>query len=500
MTGSITERPRPAVQSGGVAAGLALAGAIVTMIANFGIAGAVAWTGAAEAGVFFAATALISILGNSTALGTMTALVYFLPEELGRDRPNPRRLLTIALGPVLAVSVPVAGAVLLGAEAAAGVIAPDSIESVATMLRVLAIAVPGWAISNCLLGATRGLGSMTPTVVVNQVVKPVTQLTGIVAVVALSDGPSPALLALAWGGPIVAAAAQAFVAVWRLGGLTGGGAGSVPAATFWAYARPRALATTFQIALERIDVILVSALAGEAAAGIYGTITRFITAGNFLVFSIAQSTSPVLRRAIKRDRADAQRILHRTTGWMVLLAWPYFLLVALKPEPLIGLLNDDFGSGATTLSLLAVALLVHAATGPIDLTLLMLGRSKISLAGTAVALAVDIALSWLLLPRIGLIGAAVAWAIAVMIQNGVATYFVKRHGELRAPGPAVLFAAAGAVLAVVPAALVTADDLAGLLLTGVIAGVILVAWAVRFRTELDLPLPDRFRPDRAPSP
>jgi O-antigen/teichoic acid export membrane protein len=462
---------------------------VVTTAANFGIAILVGRAGAAFAGVFFAATAIVAILGNSAGLGTMTGQVYFMAHALAGPEPNPRSLLTIALRPVAAAGVATAGLLVIGAGPIAAVIAPAQSSEIAAMLRLLALTVPAWAITVTLLGATRGLGSMTPTVAVNQLLKPLSQLLSVGVVFAIDPTPTGLAVAAAWGWPVLAAAAAALVAVRRLGGFVGRGRPAlVPGRDYWRYTRPRSVATACQIALERLDVVLVSALAGEAAAGIYGAISRYVTAGNFLIFSIGQATSPGLRRAVASgELAKAHRLLRQATGWMVMLVWPYFLLVAVKAEPLATLLNPSFSPGAGALALLAVVMLVSAMAGPIDLALLMLGRSRASLAGTAIALAADVALAWILIPRAGLVGAAVAWGVAVALHNGIATVFVHRTARLRAPGRPALVAGLGAVLSVVPVGLATPDTVLGLGATALVAGVIYCGWLAAFAGVLGLP-------------
>ncbi|MGF1600285.1 MAG: lipopolysaccharide biosynthesis protein [Acidimicrobiales bacterium] len=482
-------------QSGGRATGWALAGAAATTAANFGIALVVARSGAALAGVFFAATAVVSMLGNATALGSMTGLLYFMPEAVDGHRPAPRALLAVALGPVVVVSVAAALALAAGAGPVARLVAPDDAVRVASMLRVMAVAVPGWALATGLLGATRGLGTMTATVTVNQVGKPLAQLSLVAGV--MVAGWSPTALAVAWAVPVVASAAAAGVWVAVLGGLSGPDRGPVTATRFWRYTRARAVSTTLQIALERADVLVVSALAGTAAAGVYGTLTRYITAGNFVVFSVAQATTPSLRRAVADgDLAGARRILERATGWMVLATWPYLLVVATKAAPLSRLFAPGFDTGAIALAMLAGAVAVNAATGPIDATLLMLGRSATSMVSTAAALTVDLALAWVLVPRMGLTGAALAWGAAVVVANGSATVAVARASGLRAPGRAAAMAALGALVAVVPVAALTPSSLGGVAVTVAVGGVILAAWALRFAPTLGLaePTPVRSSP------
>lgn len=482
------QQPRSTTQSSGTATRLALVGAAATTAANFGIAIGLAKAGASLAGVFFAVTAVIAILGNTAGLGTMTGLVYFMPACVEGDDPNPRSLLTYATWPVVGASAAVALTLATFASPISQVLAPARAGDAATMLRILAVAVPAWALTVTFLGATRGLGSMTPTVAINQVLKPLCQVAGIGWLLLVSDGEPPvAALAVAWGWPLVAAALLALLAVQRAGGLAGGRRRPVSAGEFWRYTRPRAMATGVQIALERLDVVLVSAIAGEAAAGIYGTISRFITAGNFVVHSIGQATAPSLRRAItSANTGDAQRLLHQTTGWMVLVSWPYFLLVAIEAESLISLLNPAFNGGTAALTILAVTLLTHAATGPIDLTLLMLGRSRASLAIATTALAIDVALAVALIPRFGLVGAAVGWGSAVVAQNGLAAMVVRRSCGLRPFGRPALIAAIGAVGAVVPVAAITPPGFVGLVVSIGGAAAIYLLWLSMFARQLDL--------------
>lgn len=487
------------MQSNGVAASLALAGAVATMVANFGTALIVARAGAAEAGVFFAATALVTILGNTTGLGTMTGLVYHLPAVL---HTSPRHLIAVALGPVVAASGLATVALLAAAGPAASVIASERVDDVATMLAWLAPTIPAWALNLGLLGATRGLGSMTPTVAINQVFKPLAQLAAITVAVTLI-GPSPAVLAVAWGAPVILTAIGSLGAVVAMGGFAGASSASGPTVTsreFWRYTRPRAVATGFQIALERVDVILVSALAGPAAAGIYGTITRYVTAGNFLVFSIGQSTAPAIRRAAAASRnGETARLLRLTTTWMVAVAWPYALVLATRPADMVALLNPDFGGGALPLAVLGLALLINAAAGPIDLALLMLGRSGSSLAVTAAALATDVVLVLVLVPPLGIVGAAIAWAAAIGVQNGAASILVRRTTGLWGPSGPAAIAATGAVVAIVPLGLLVPGGLGGLVVTVAAGGLIHGLWLLRSADRLGLAALLRRLPGVGPS-
>lgn len=491
-------------QSMGQASGLAMVGAVLTTIANFGIAYLVNRHSNQFAGMFFVATAVATILGNSSCLGTMTGLVYFLPQTLDGEQQNPRDLIFKALRPVLVVATTVALCIAVLAGPFAELISKDGDTSgLASMLRILAFAIVPFALTVTLLGATRGLGSVTPTVVVNQLLRPGGQLA-LLGVVLLSDEPDPTVVAVAWTVPVLVGLVVAAGAVTRLGGLVGDGPAQVSNREFWAYTKPRAFSTSLQIALERIDVILVGAFIGTGAAGVYGALSRFISAGNFLMFSVSQAVSPSLRRAISRGNwIEAQGLLRKATGWLVLIAWPYFLILALKPEPFARLLVVNDPKDAAIMSILAFGMMFSAASGPIDLCLLMLGRSDRSLIGIVAAMATDLTLLALLAPRYGIKGAAIAWALSVVVQNTSAAFFVHRESRaqnpqgwsLHGPSRASVVAAGGALFAVVPIALVVGNDFVHVVIAGAVAGPVLVTWIYFFRSHLGLAgvFPSRLR-------
>ncbi len=473
-------------QSTAAASSLALMGAVVTTIANFVIAVLVSSSSNALAGVFFTATAVATILGNSASLGTMTGLVFFLPQATSGDRPNPRALIALAMRPVIVLSIALGVTLLVVAGPFSRLVSDDAAVELTAMLRVFAVVVPAWAVTQGLLGATRGLGTMGPTVGVGQVLRPGGQIL-LLGMLYWRGDPSATAIAIAWTLPVLVGLAVAVLAVARLGGFQHHGPSLVTRSEYWAYTRFRALSTTMQIALERIDVIIVSALLGSDLAGVYGSLSRYISAGNFLIFSVAQAMSAHLRRAIANNNLTrARQLLQRTTGWVVAVAWPYFVAIALKAEPLAGLINERLTDDANILPILALGMMISAFAGPIDLMLLMLGRSKASLVGVTLAIATDLILLAVLAPPFGLVGAAIAWAAGVAVQNVTATVLVYRQtGYFQVASPSLL-AAAGTLAAVVPVALLTPSTVAGTVLTGVISVPLLVIWLLVMRDRIGL--------------
>ncbi|MFW2380832.1 MAG: polysaccharide biosynthesis C-terminal domain-containing protein [Acidimicrobiales bacterium] len=474
-------------QSSVLASALALLGAAVTMAATFGIARLVSSTDLlGDAGVFFLSTTVISIVGTSTAFGTQIGLVYFMPRVLAQQNPDPRGLAKIALGPVAVASVLAAVVVFALAGVMGDLFGGDRSADVTEVLRLLSPTIPAWSLTNGLLGGTRGLGTQTPTAVIQQIGRPLLQIAGLLAVMAFGEL-TPRSIALAWGIPVIMAAVASFAALVALGGMHGSGSSPVSSKEYWKFVRPNAVSTALQIALERGDVLVIGAILGEVAAAIYGALSRYATAGNFIGYAITQAVSPNLRRAITAGKeAQVKALFHRAAGWMVIATLPYLLIVAIKTVPLADLISEKYVPDAQLLSVLVIGMVVNALTGPVELHLLMRGHSTTTMKVTALSLVIDIVLIVILGNLFGLWGAAIAWAVSLAGKNLINTYFSGRWYGITSASKEVALASAISVLAVVPVALATPNTYAGLGVTLLVAGILGLGAVVVKREELGL--------------
>jgi hypothetical protein len=267
------------------------------------------------AGAFFTATSLFLILEAAAGLGAYVGLVNFIARlrRLGHETRIPA-ILRFAIIPVVTVSLVATAALILFAGPLARLLlsghlghAGASPGIVANALRALALALPFAALSDTLLGATRGYRVMRPTVLVDRVGRASAQLIGVL--IAISAG-SIVLLAPLWALPYVPAAVVGWYWLRRirrsqrpepgavakapdLPGVSraavspgdpgvkaagprhrrtvtmGAGVGNATASGFWRFTGPRALATLAQITIQRIDIVLVAIILGPAEAAIY---------------------------------------------------------------------------------------------------------------------------------------------------------------------------------------------------------------------------------------
>jgi hypothetical protein len=92
------------------------------------------------------------------------------------------------------------------------------------------------------------------------------------------------------------------------------------------------------------------------------------------------------------------------------------MLAAFAPA-LLRILGQSSADTQAVLVILGLTMLVATGIGPVDVVLLMGGKSSYNLINTVVALSVNVALNLLLIPRFGIVGAAVAWSVSILINN-----------------------------------------------------------------------------------
>jgi O-antigen/teichoic acid export membrane protein len=442
------------VARGGLAnmAGSALAGGtgvVVTWVVARGL-------GAEQAGAFFAATAAFVLAGGLAKLGTQTGLVYW-PARLratGRDHLL-GACLRAGLTPVIGLAVLLAGALWLGAPAIARLTAAESPHVVAEHtagLRMLAVFLPVQALTDALLTATRGYRAMRPTVTLDRVLRSALQLlcVGAVGVATLWTGATLPAFAFAWAVPYLPVALLAAVALHRTyqagrpsGPRTRRAERRALRRAFWRFTGPRALASVAQLALQRVDVLLVAALGGLAPAAIYAVAGRFVVLIQFANQGVSQSVQPRLAEALAvGDTATANHLYRTATGWLVLVTWPISLLVILFAPVYLGLFGPAYLAGGPVVVVLAAATLVATGCGMVDMVLAMAGRTAWNLGNVLVALGVTVGLDVLLIPRYGALGAAFGLAGALLANNLLPLVQVARAARLHPFGPGTLAAAA----------------------------------------------------------
>ncbi|HUZ84422.1 MAG TPA: polysaccharide biosynthesis C-terminal domain-containing protein [Gaiellales bacterium] len=460
----------------------------------------------AESGAFFEAVALFLILSNTAELGADTGLTRMIPSYRVHGRIDDiRASLRVSLVPSFAAGAGLAVAVVILAQPLAELFTNGhSVDAgrVATYIRVLAVFLPLSCAYTVAVAGTRGFGTMRPNVFVDRIGRAVVQNGATVAAAGL--GGSAAAIAIAWGLPIALALVVVLVWLMRLvAGVESSYRGERAAPTdgrklareFWTFTAPRGLTGVFQVTILWVGTLMVGSLMSTSAASVYTASTRYLVAGSVVNMAVIQAIGPKLAELLSAGNTDRAREVYRvSTSWLMLTAWPLYMTLAIYAPLLLHVFGHRYATaaGASSLIVLSLAMLVATGIGPVDMVLLMGGRSFWNLFNVVVALILNVALSLLLVPRIGITGAAVAWAASIVFNNVAPLVEVRAFLKLHPFGRGFPVAAIGSGICFGAVGLAV-RQVAGLSLPALVASVAvscglyaLLSWRFREALELDV--------------
>ena len=411
--------------------------------------------GASGTGAFFEAVALFTILSNVGELGADTGLVKILPRyrALNRNR-DLGTAVQIAVWPVIIFGIAMGAATwLLAPELTAVLTHSQHGAQVESYLRAFAPFIPLGAMATVVLAGTRGMGTMAPFVLVQNVFLPAVRPVLIAS--ALYLGLGTIAVALGWAAPVGAAFALGILFLLKLVvRARKDDPGLSPAHTrdisreFWSFAGPRALAAVFGITITWLDVLLVGAfLHSTRQAGIYAAASRLSVLGASALSAVGMAIAPqVSELATLGKMREAQSLFQVGTWWLMALTWPAYITLAIFAPFLLQVYGDKFAAGSVALVILCVAQLFNLGTGNVTIVLLMVGKSSWNMANAAVSLAANIGLNLVLIPRLGITGAAIAWAAAIVCNNLAAVLEVNYLLRIRPFGRGYWVVATASVL------------------------------------------------------
>jgi O-antigen/teichoic acid export membrane protein len=346
---------------------------------------------------------------------------------LGRTR-DIRRTLVGGLLPVIPLAIALASLTFVFAPQLGRALAHHGrhADTLVPFLRVFAPFIPVATLMAVVLAATRGFGTMVPSVVVNNVGGP--GLRPVLVATALALGLGPTGIGLGWIVPFAVGLPLALL--WlrhqvrqeeaeTLGPLAPPRPSGELAGEFWRFASPRALAAFFQTLITWLDTLLIGALRSTGEAGVYTASTRFVAVGTVLVQTFIVVISPQIAGLLARpeDHPRANALYRSTTTWLVMVTWPIYFTLAVFAPLLLRVFGRDFVAGHTALMVLSFGILYSTSVGPVTAILLMGGKSSWNMFNTVVSLSLNLGLNLLLIPRLGINGAAIAWFVTIFVNN-----------------------------------------------------------------------------------
>ncbi len=178
--------------------------------------------------------------------------------------------------------------------------------------------------------------------------------------------------------------------------------------------------------MQYADKIILGIYKTPTDVGIY---TAALTIANIVIFiytAFSFNSRPILAEyfAIK-DFETLRKLYSFLTRWVFLLTVPITVYMIFYSGDILKLMfGAKFTSGSAALSILCLGIAMNALTGISGTTLISIRKPKLNLTSEIVGAVSNIALNILLIPGFGIIGAAIGTSISITLRNFVSLFFV----------------------------------------------------------------------------
>ena len=372
------------------------------------------WLGATAYGTYTYVIAWSGLLAIAAGMGFPTLVLRVLPdysirEDWGRVRGMLATSLvgTVLIGALIAL-LGITLVVSLGWQSLASV--PDSVMGF-VMVPLLAVV----ALQQETFRSFRRIGlAYGPSLLL----RPSLVILGAACVLAFGHLDSSMALALTVAATVFVVGLQA----WRLRRALGPvvlSARPVYERRIWIEAAlPLLLVSGFIVILQQADIVMVGAILGDRAAGLYGAAAKTASLVGLILIAVNAIGAPMISALLAEDRhKDLQQLASAIAAWAF---WPSCLLsiILATCAPLIlTTFGPAFVSAEWQLRVLLIGQIVNAAAGSVGWLMLLSGRQNEAAWVYGWVALIHVVLLAVVIPVFGTVGAAAATTLTMSLWN-----------------------------------------------------------------------------------
>lgn len=299
----------------------------------------------------------------------------------------------------------------------------------ATVLRIMIIALPLGMCTGILAPTTIARRTMIYRMITDLISRPVTLAGILVACWLLDYGPEGAAAAMAINSMIIMSIFA--TGVRRLvGRLSWRDLRNFEWRRLQFFALPLLLSQLAQFGLFRINSLVGGAWLTNEELGQYAAASRLATFGLFGVVAIGAMFTPIIADLHNRGkRTELRDMFQTTTRWGYMLTLPAILIAVVKAPGLLMLFGPDFPDATDALRVLCVGQVLNVSAGPASLLLAMSGYPWVTAANNTVMALLNVLLCVSLTKSMRLRGLAMAATIAtggVSVARAIEATFILR--------------------------------------------------------------------------
>lgn len=184
---------------------------------------------------------------------------------------------------------------------------------------------------------------------------------------------------------------------------------------------------SMQIVNTRTDVIMLGAIKGPEAAGVYNVAVRGAELISFVMMAVNSALAPTIAGLYAAGNiVRLQRLITTSVRITTVLALPIAIFFIFFGYWYLLMFGQSFTVGVMPLVILSAGQIISVAIGLVGLLLAMTGHEREAAVGLGIGAATNIALNAALIPQWGADGAAIATTSSIIIWNVLLTIFVYR--------------------------------------------------------------------------
>jgi O-antigen/teichoic acid export membrane protein len=285
---------------------------------------------------------------------------------------------------------------------------PRDVPDFARYLRIGAAYIPLFAFMQTLRYCTQAYKTMVPSVIVGNIIQPLTRfLIGVVilATSATVAGLTFSLVAATGLGALAGVFyfRRMLTAAEKEARPKGDAAGMVR------FALPQAGASLLGVQSLGLGVIVLGIYSGDAQVGLFGAALALQSAGTVFLGGIVNIWAPVVSDLHEKGEIARLGSLYQTINrWIATFSFPVFAVLIIEPNVWARIYGGSAAAGAGSVAaLLAIGNLVYTGTGPTGYVISMTGRPGVNFANSVVAVGLYFGLGAWAASEHGAVGVAV---------------------------------------------------------------------------------------------
>lgn len=200
----------------------------------------------------------------------------------------------------------------------------------------------------------------------------------------------------------------------------------------WKYllkeALPIALSSVIWIIYYQMDIVMLSAMKGDAAVGIYSAAYKLFEASSLIPHAFMISLFPIMSALFKTSKDRLVKSYKLALKYLLIIALPIAIGITLLANKIILLIyGTEFANSATVLQILTWTLVFTFVNFLLLQLLTSIDKQKLNTISTGTCAIVNVILNFVLIPVFSYNGAAIATVATNAVLFVVSFYFVSKH-------------------------------------------------------------------------